>query len=272
VTFGILKTYRERWGLEADGKPLSTSSSDLLFAWRGNEQCVLKIPRSADEVRGAAVLDRYKGNCAVRLLEADSSGAQLLERAIPGTPLTELVLRRDDALATDILCSIAEALHAAVPPPGIPAVEKWGEGFQRCKRTGASVIPDDFLTLAERRFTELADSQSRVRLLHRDLHHDNILFDNDRGWLAIDPKGVIGEPEYEFGAMLRNPTDDPSRFADPAIILARVAAISANTGLDSDRLLGWAFSQAVLSAIWSIEDGEDPIRGLATARAVLPLL
>jgi len=45
--------------------------------------------------------------------------------------------------------------------------------------------------------------------------------------------------------------------------------------LDADRVLGWAFAQAVLSAIWAIEDG---ITGPAThssvqlAVAVAPML
>jgi len=44
------------------------------------------------------------------------------------------------------------------------------------------------------------------RLLHGDLHHDNVLFDSRRGGLAIDPKGVIGELKYEIGAALETPT------------------------------------------------------------------
>ena len=42
-------------------------------------------------------------------------------------------------------------------------------------------------------------------LLHGDLQHYNVLLDKDRGWVAIDPKGVVGELEYEVGALLRNP-------------------------------------------------------------------
>jgi streptomycin 6-kinase len=44
-----------------------------------------------------------------------------------------------------------------------------------------------------------------VRLLHGDLQHYNVLLDRKRGWLAIDPKGVVAEGEFELGAALRNP-------------------------------------------------------------------
>ncbi|MER3425515.1 MAG: hypothetical protein C4293_22035, partial [Nitrospiraceae bacterium] len=46
------------------------------------------------------------------------------------------------------------------------------------------------------------------------------------GWLAIDPKGVLGEPAYEIGAVLRNPTENPVLFAIRSIIDRRVRIIS----------------------------------------------
>ena len=109
-------------------------------------------------------------------------------------------------------------------------------------------------------------------MLHGDLHHDNIVFDEQRGWLAIDPKGLLGEREYEFGAMLRNPTAKPELFTDASVIHSRVDIISECLVLNKGRILAWAFAQGVLSAIWSIEDGQDPTGGLASAEAILPLL
>jgi streptomycin 6-kinase len=44
-----------------------------------------------------------------------------------------------------------------------------------------------------------------------DVNH--ILFDIERRWIAVDPKGVIGEIEYEIGASLRNPYENPEIFA-----------------------------------------------------------
>ncbi len=125
---------------------------------------------------------------------------------------------------------------------------------------------------AQRLYGELAASQGRRVLLHGDLHHYNILEDAGRGWLAIDPKGVVGEPAFEAGALLRNPLGELRLFADSAIIERRTAILCERLGLDRRRVLGWAFSQAVLSALWSIEDGGEPGQGVAMARACLPLL
>src|SRR5262249_42487333 len=76
-----------------------------------------------------------------------------------------------------------------------------------------------------------------------------------RGWLAIDPKGVIGDVEYEIGAILRNPIDRPSLFTSPDTINSRVQRLAAALRVDGRRILHWAFAQAVLSAIWAVEDG-----------------
>lgn len=63
-------------------------------------------------------------------------------------------------------------------------------------------------------------------LLHGDLHHYNVRFDRDHGWNAIDPKGVVGEFEYEVGALLRNPIKQPEIFTDPATIERRIKILS----------------------------------------------
>jgi streptomycin 6-kinase len=110
-----------------------------------------------------------------------------------------------------------------------------------------------------------------VRLLHGDLHHDNVILDDDRGWLAVDPKGVIAEPEYEVGAALRNPFDRPVLFADPATIRKRVDRFARDLALDATRVLSWAFAQAVLSAVWTVEDGLEITpdhNGIALATAI----
>ncbi|HKA75114.1 MAG TPA: aminoglycoside phosphotransferase family protein [Xanthobacteraceae bacterium] len=80
-----------------------------------------------------------------------------------------------------------------------------------------AVIPGEMLQRACALFGELTPSPGERKLLHGDLHHDNILWDATRGWVAVDPKGVIGEPAYEFGAL-----DDGT---NPARGMATAAAI-----------------------------------------------
>jgi aminoglycoside/hydroxyurea antibiotic resistance kinase len=42
-------------------------------------------------------------------------------------------------------------------------------------------------------------------VLHGDLHHGNVLDFGLRGWLAIDPKGLLGERGFDFANIFTNP-------------------------------------------------------------------
>ena len=108
---------------------------------------------------------------------------------------------------------------------------------------------------AETIFTEYLANSSPGVLLHGDLHHENILSDEERGWVGIDPKGVIGEPAYEVGALLRNIKPSLLHEGNLQQICDRRAAILAEElGFERERIIGWGFAQAVLSAWWDYED------------------
>ena len=95
-------------------------------------------------------------------------------------------------------------------------------------------------------------------LLHGDLHHENILAAERASWLAIDPKGVIGEPAYETGALLRNRL--PNLLDAPQavrVLTRRIDQLSEMLYFARARVRNWAMAQAVLSMWWTIEDGGD---------------
>jgi streptomycin 6-kinase len=94
--------------------------------------------------------------------------------------------------------------------------------------------------------------------LHGDLHHDNILVDGDNGWLAIDPKGVIGDPAYEAARFQHNPIPHFLAMDGPQqVARQRVEIMAPILQVDPARLLAWGFFDAMLSACWSVEDNED---------------
>ena len=108
-------------------------------------------------------------------------------------------------------------------------------------------------------------------LLHGDLHHWNILRAEREPWLAIDPKGLAGEPAYEVGALLRNRLDAGEDVLQ--LTLRRIAQLSEILGVDRERLKRWAFAQGVLSALWTFEDhGELGEKHLVLPRALLPAI
>jgi len=53
-------------------------------------------------------------------------------------------------------------------------------------------IPTAVVDTADATYAELCRTQRNPRLLHGDLQHSNVLLDHRRGWVAIDPKGVVG--------------------------------------------------------------------------------
>ena len=232
-----------------------TPSSLLGFGMRDRVRVVLKIAKQVgDESHSGEVLKAYGGERAVRVYESEI-GAVLLERLEPGEQLVIVVKRGEDDEATKILARVIAKLANHEPPNGCPTVADWGRGFDRYLQSGSEQIPREVVEEAHHMYQELVSSQRKTMLLHGDLQHYNVLFDNNRGWVAIDPKGVVGELEYELGALLRNPVELPDVFANPVTIKHRLASLTAALHLDYSRALRWSYAQSILSAIWGIEDG-----------------
>jgi streptomycin 6-kinase len=201
----------------------------------------------------------YDGRGAVRLLEVDREHSiMLLEMIRPGT---SLAMERDDRRRTSAAADLMCRLWRPVPDGyAFPSVAQWGMGLQRLRERfngGTGPLPAPLVDTAERLFAELLASMAEPVLLHGDLHHGNILASESERWLAIDPKGVIGEPVYEIGALLRNPWPELLAEENPGRILARrVDQFAEELGFDRERIVGWGIAQGVLSAWWSIEDHE----------------
>jgi streptomycin 6-kinase len=259
-----LAPWLERWGLALEGRPplpggreAYPGAGEVAFVRQGGRSMVLKLlPRSGDEQRSGEVLAHWDGRGAVRLIE-QAPGAVLIERALPGDDLSAMVQAGRDEEATLILCQVMAQLNR--PPPAAArfrTIVDWGQGFARNRPAAVRAGMDGALIdRAERLFRQLCETQSEPIVLHGDLQHYNVVRDAARGWLVIDPKGILGEPAYETGAMLRNPVANPELYADSAIIERRARTICAQLGYPYERVIGWCCSQWVLSVLWALEDG-----------------
>jgi streptomycin 6-kinase len=271
------------WGVVVQDT-LETQSSFIAFGKRGDQDVVLKVIRQpGDEWRCGAVMAAFGATGMARVYEY-IEGAVLLERLNPGLQIVSVALDGRDEEATEILADVIDRMSRPFESSDEPSREEfksfvsaqdWGKGFQRYLASGDRQIPARLVAQARQLYFDLCASQRSVRLLHGDLQHYNVLFDSDRGWLAIDPKGVIGEVEYEIGASLRNPVEKPELFASPETVERRLRCFEAKLKLNYDRALAWGFAQAVLSAIWSVEDGFAVDAGnpsLRLANAIWPIL
>jgi len=269
-----LSAHARAWRVAVD-EVRETTGSLIAYGHRGALPVVLKVVKCrGDEWHSGEVASAFCGIGAARVYEC-AVGAVLLERLTPGRSLVEMVLRGQDHEATAILAGVIGAMSPDTPPAGVATVEEWGQAFDWYATSSDRRIPRPLVADAHATYKDLCESQATRRLLHGDLQHSNVLFDRARGWVAIDPKGVVGEIAFELGALLRNPREAPEVFTDPAAVERRLQVLSTELGVDRTRTLGWAFAQAVLSAIWCVQDGADRVDSdpsLRLAEAVRPLL
>ena len=257
----LLKDCETRWDLEI-GPPITPLSYNFVApaSLSDGRQIILKLGVPNSELNSEILaLRTYNSRGSVRLIDADPrAGVLLLERLTPGRMLSELG-RQEDEEATRIAARVMKKLWRPLPEShGFTTVAYWAQGFLRLRNqfNGATgPFPEKLVAHAEEIFQRLLANTQREVLLHGDLHHFNILSAEREPWLAIDPKGVAGDPAYDAGALLRNPS--PAIYSWPGLdkIQARRLDILANElQISRRRIQEWAYAQIVLSAWWSFED------------------
>jgi streptomycin 6-kinase len=272
--------YERRWAMQVAAPFANLSYNYVALALRADgSEVILKLGMPHPELTSEiAALRLYDGHGCARLIESDPEcGALLIERLLPGDMLLDLT---DDDEATRIAAQVMRALWRPAPPAPedavFPSTARWATGLERLRARydgGTGPLPAEMVERAEALFSELLASSGAPMLLHGDLHHENILAAERAPWLAIDPKGLMGEVEYEVGALIRNPLPRLLELPDVTATLARRFDILAETlGFDRQRLIAWSYTQAILSAWWTIEDhghGWEPIIALSERLTLL---
>lgn len=272
----LLNTYLARWQLSLEGEPLLSQSGMIAFVLHKGRPLVLKIPhKHSDETLMGRVLEYYNGNGCVQCYKFDQN-AMLLERIIPGTSLVDLVYAGEDNKATEIFCTLLGTLHTKKLPDhcnfkSFVTLEALGKAFADYLASDDIQLPVALVEHAQDVYQGLIASQDVKVLLHRDLHHHNILKSDERGWLAIDPKGVIGEAVFEVGAFMINPMESPGLFSDKKIVENRLAIIRERLPYTEERIIGWSFCYSILAACWQAEDNIAINKGLIEFAEILKL-
>ncbi len=248
-----------KWGLnDCQPIPMEKMSYHYVFkAYQGKTPVIVKAGLDRQGLQTEIfALEAYGGQGCAKLLAHDiECGAILVQQATPGTQLTTL-FPQDDADAVKITILVIEKLHEALPidKTAFPTIKDLLSAFDN-----PQVAELPMLHKAKTLAKQLLKTSEKSVLLHGDLHHDNILYNGASQWLAIDPKGVLGEPAFEVGAFIRNPIS--KILADTNLISLlekRIICFAKYLNLEPWRLRDWSFVQCILAACWNIEDNIDP--------------
>lgn len=220
-------------------------------------RAVLKVgfPHKESEHEAEALL-HYDGRGAVRLLAHDRArGAMLLERCEPGVPLLDL---EDEAeayrVAAEVLARLWSPPADTVFRPIAEDAERWVEFLpDRWERLGHP-FERALLDEAVSAFRELPPTQGELVVCHQDFHRGNVLSAEREPWLAIDPKPVLAEREFDTAALVRDGPGDLRRWLD---------FLSSELGLDRERMRRWALAHTLA---WSFDEGDPDEGGIDIAR------
>lgn len=260
-----------RWDCEQDGEITHGAVGIIVPVRRGADGvAVLKVsfphPGNVHEPDAFAA---WQGRGGVLLYERDDDRfAMLLEKA------------RDSTLADiadgDEVMTVAGRItrRLAIPaPPVLPRLaawaDEWAEQLAKDAAELAHSLSREVVDAAAATIRELAVDQPDT-LIHGDLHARNILRANREPWLAIDPKGYVGDPAYDGGTMIKTyavrliDADEPREGLRRALDVFSTAA-----ELDHERVRRWAQLHAVQASFWGRRHGFEIARsGSGTDRLI----
>jgi len=253
----LIAKMSEKWSLVVH-EPFPDLSYNFVApcVCEGGTNAVLKIGYNEKDsiiLSEANFLTVLDGNGAVKLLQFDKNYcALLLERLLPGENLVELAKTDDEQATANAIRVMKKIRHSPPENIGFPTLEKWVDSFLRAGKTNL-----DFVSIKKARkiFGRLIGSSEQL-LLHGDLHHQNILSARRDSFLAIDPKGIIGDIGFEISVFLNNPRGWLLTNSDRReIAQRRVEQFAEAFAIKPRDLCDWAYAEAVLSAWWTLEDG-----------------
>lgn len=262
--------YTKLWKLSPSGDSFFTYCSLLQPVIYKDTPAMIKIPMEAEERKGSLLMVWWNGDSAAKVLEYDNNA--LLLEMISGDhiSLVDMVQQNRDNEATSIICSVAKKLHAIKKEPflGIKTLEIWFKDLWPAAAKYGGIIKECAIIARE-----VLANQKDIVVLHGDLHHQNVLYSDAKGWGVIDPKGLLGERAFDYANIFCNP--DKEIAIAPGRFMERLEIVSKEADLDTVYLLKWIIAWCGLSAAWILnepQEGETPDIDLGVAEIALKVL
>jgi streptomycin 6-kinase len=250
--------WRQEWQLRLDGTPHSGAVALVVPVLRADgTPAVLKLQPIDDETRGEPIaLACWAGDGAVRLLERDlATGSMLLERL----DATRSLASTPEAPAISVIAGLLRHLNRLPAPPKIRRLDDIANRIVADAPAIVAMAVDadeqSLLATCTARLAELITEPVAGRLLHWDLHYDNVLArPGDRQeWAAIDPKPLAGDPGFELLPALWNRWEEVTATGDTRRALLRRFDLMIDVqGLDGERAAVWTLARVLQNALWDL--------------------
>ncbi|MFC9328497.1 aminoglycoside phosphotransferase family protein [Kitasatospora sp. NPDC057015] len=274
----LAEEFLDRWSLRPDGRPAHGAVALVLPVLRADgSPAALKLQPVDEETRDEPLALRTWGpRHAVGVLDNDpATGALLLERL---DATRTLAAEPDGTAALQCLAELLAQLSAVPAPGGLRQLADLAGAMVDRAPACAPLLADRterrLLATCAAAVRELLDEPGD-RLLHWDLHYDNVLAPLPTGqspgrarWLAIDPKPLAGDPAFDLLPALRNRWEDVVATGDVSgAVRRRFHLMTEVLDLDRDRAVGWTLGRVLQNALWDIADGAVALRPEQTAIA-----
>lgn len=258
----IVEDLLSRWDCAPDGAVTHGRVGVIVPVRHARGPAVLKVsfPHPGNRHEPDA-LAAWGGVGAVRLHERDDEQfAMLLERAHSST-LAEV--GDGDEIVT-AAGRLSRRLSIQAPPDLLrlqDRAEEWEEQLRKDAFELDHALPDSAVDAAVAVIHELGRDQPDI-LIHGDLHPNNILRADREPWLAVDPKGYVGDPAYDGATLLRPRALALIESGDLMKALLHELSVFAEAAeLDPERIRQWAHLRAVQDAFHGRRHGFGVARG-----------
>ncbi|WP_419420146.1 aminoglycoside phosphotransferase family protein [Legionella sp. D16C41] len=272
--FKVITILAKDWSL-SDLRPVENMTWHYVAKGQMNHSkpIVLKIGCDKKTIQDEYhALSHFNGYGCIKLLDFNFTyNALLLEQATPG----DLLKQTDTLTFNEKITHYAKVINQLANHPlpqnhPFKSVNYW---LRALDKLALPIFTPPLIAKAQELRAKLLKTQKAVYLCHGDLHLENII-NQQNSWLAIDPKGIIGEIGFEAAAfdLISEEELNNKELNCTEIILERVAMLANSLNIDFNRLLSWIFIRVMLSAQWFVEDGGDPTFMLSLAKLIHSLL
>lgn len=216
----------------------------------------------ADEIRA---IHYFNGHGCIQLIDRNIElNALLLDQAMPGFSLKSLYPNEINNVI-DYYSHVVKQLTsvAQINQEKFQHISTW---LTAIDTADSAIIPAELLNKAIALKNYLLNTAGHEYILHGDLHLENII-KHQSNWLAIDPKGIRGELEFEVAAFDFISSIEIAQHSQLSVLLQqRIAMLATKLNLDANRLTSWVFVRLILAAAWFIEDRGDPTSVITLAK------